>query len=133
MAATTPEALSAAPALTGADEDLYALVRTPKFVATTRVALSEGNPVFAMPREAFLVLLEQLVATSRFTEGRPQTKTGIQLARGLQVLRDGALPGPRLTEDAYWDWPELSRLNVHPFVASVYLRMVRELRAATTA
>ncbi len=87
--------------------------------------LDEQNPLNAMPREAFLALLDTVHQCAVLTHGQtPRTSTRIQFEVGRRAL-NGELPDMDFATrfERLWDWPELAKLEADPLFACCYMRM----------
>ena len=93
-------------------------------IAEIELALATGNPVGAMPLDAFIDLLALVVHSTDFCVGRAKTKTAFEMRLGLCMLMgektDRALGEP-------FDWASSIEF-LGPFVAFIYQRMHAEVR-----
>lgn len=94
--------------------------------------LEAANPLLELPAEAFLELLRSIVRCHAVVSARPSTKTHIEFRHGLLLLEGKAPQGTfGFQLDRAWDWESLAQLQLDPFMAFAYRRMVRDIAAMT--
>lgn len=98
-------------------------------VLNLELELACQNPVGAMPKEAFLMLLRAVVQSHCLATGDQPTKTFMEMKAGLDVLAHGKPPARILTNSTPFDW-EYSLGLLGPLTAFVYQRMHAELKLA---
>ena len=96
--------------------------------------LEAENPVLALSAGEFLNLLALVVVSARMAHGRLNTKTTIDMGRGLDVLRGAAPPSHAdYATSKPWDWTDIASLQLDPLVAFCYMRMVRDVTVLQVA
>ena len=88
------------------------------------MALAASNPITTLNLTDFLTVLQLAVQTQDFTTGSANTKTVIEMRRGLRILMGEKVSGP---VSSPFSWAASVKL-LGPFLACIYQRMHAELQ-----